>query len=226
MSAKSKLLIFDVNETLLDLSKIRIAINTALSSEAAFNIWFLTLLQYSLVDTITGAYHPFGEIGKATLDMISKSLKKDISVETIDGILQLMTGLPPHPDVKEGLTKLRNAGFMMVTLTNSSLPVARQQITNAVLDVFFDGVYSVEEFQVYKPHPSTYVGIAHKLDYPVKDCIMVAAHGWDLTGAKHAGLLTAFIERKGQSVYPLTPLPDFTGKDLVSIAEQIFNAFS
>jgi 2-haloacid dehalogenase len=226
MAHKNKLLIFDVNETLLDLSKIKDGINTALNSGTAFNLWFLTLLQYSLVESIIGSYHPFGEIGKATLMMTARNLDKQMSGDAADRIIKLMTELPPHPDVQDGLRELHNAGFSIVALTNSALPAARQQISNAGLDLFFQDIYSVNEFQVYKPHPATYLGVAKKLDMLPGDCIMIAAHGWDLAGAKQAGLLTAFIERKGQSAYPLAPVPDFTGKDLVSIAGQIVNAFS
>jgi 2-haloacid dehalogenase len=226
MAHKNKLLIFDVNETLLDLSKIKDGINTALNSGTAFNLWFLTLLQYSLVESIIGSYHPFGEIGKATLMMTARNLDKQMSGDAADRIIKLMTELPPHPDVQDGLRELHNAGFSIVALTNSALSAARQQISNAGLDLFFQDIYSVNEFQVYKPHPATYLGIAKKLDMLPGDCIMIAAHGWDLAGAKQAGLLTAFIERKGQSVYPLAPAPDFTGKDLRIIAGQIVNSFS
>jgi 2-haloacid dehalogenase len=35
---------------------------------------------------------------------------------------------------------------------------------------------------------------------------MIAAHGWDLAGASHAGLATCFIAREGQSLYFIQPL--------------------
>jgi 2-haloacid dehalogenase len=34
--------------------------------------------------------------------------------------------------------------------------------------------------------------------------LMIAAHGWDLAGASHAGLATCFIAREGQSLYTLS----------------------
>ena len=50
---KPKLLIFDVNETLLDMEPLKHSINTALGNQYAFDIWFPQLLQYSLVETLT-----------------------------------------------------------------------------------------------------------------------------------------------------------------------------
>ena len=58
-------------------------------------------------------------------------------------------------------------------------------------------------------------------------CPLIAAtllahhHGWDIAGALQAGMQAAFIEREGQSLYPLSPKPRFTGKDLVEIANKI-----
>ncbi len=55
--------------------------------------------------------------------------------------------------------------------------------------------------------------------------MFVAAHGWDIAGALQAGLQTAFIERKGQSLYPLSPKPHFPGKDLTEIANNIISHY-
>ena len=221
MPPKTKVLIFDVNETLLNLSKIRISINEALGSEAAFSIWFSTLLHYSLVETISGTYHTFGEIGKATLLMVARNLKKSFTDYKAECIIKMMTELPAHTDVIDGLTMLQNAGYRMFALTNSSLPAAKEQIKYAGIDTFFQQIYSVDEFKVFKPHPKTYLGAAQNLGVMPEDCIMIAAHAWDLAGAKKAGLVTAFIERNGQSIYPLSPVHDFTGQDLKRIAEQL-----
>jgi 2-haloacid dehalogenase len=37
-----------------------------------------------------------------------------------------------------------------------------------------------------------------------EEMLMIAAHGWDLAGASHAGLATCFIAREGQSLYTLS----------------------
>lgn len=50
---KPSVIIFDVNETLLDMSGVKKKVNKALNSKNGFKIWFGLLLQYSLVDTVT-----------------------------------------------------------------------------------------------------------------------------------------------------------------------------
>lgn len=47
---------------------------------------------------------------------------------------------------------------------------------------------------------------------------MVAAHGWDVGGAKLAGMHTAFVTRPGQCLYPLAPSPDLLVDNLRQLA--------
>lgn len=56
---------------------------------------------------------------------------------------------------------------------------------------------------------------------PVSECMMVAANGWDVGGAKRADMKTAFITRKGQALYPLAPAPDLMVSDIGALATKI-----
>ena len=38
--------------------------------------------------------------------------------------------------------------------------------------------------------------------------MLVAAHGWDVPDAKCAHMQTAFVERSGQYLFPLAPVPN------------------
>lgn len=217
-----KLLLFDVNETLLDMSKLRQAIDQEFSSEFAFKQWFSLLLQYSLVDTVTAAYHDFKQIGDAALDMLAQSLgQPSRPAARKQELLTLITELPPHPDVVEGLTLLQQAGFRMVTLTNSPGPTLRKQIAYANLTSFFEQLLSIDDVQRYKPHPDTYLTACRQLEVAPADALLVAAHGWDTGGALRAGLQAAFVARPGQATYPLAPTPTYTGPTLVTIAKQL-----
>ncbi len=48
---------------------------------------------------------------------------------------------------------------------------------------------------------------------------MVAAHGWDVAGAKEAGLQTAFIARPGKALYPPATKPDYVVENVSELAE-------
>lgn len=220
--SRPNLLIFDVNETLLDLSKLQQAINTEFKSEFAFKQWFSLLLQYSLVDTVTEEYHDFSAIGDAGLDMLAQALGQPARPATRKKeLLGLMAELPPHPDVVPGLTALQGAGFRMVTLTNSTASVGKKQMAYAGLTDFFERLLSIDDLKRYKPHPKTYATTCEQLKVAPNEAMLLAAHGWDVAGARRAGLQAALILRPGQQQYPLAPAPTLVGPTLPALARQL-----
>jgi 2-haloacid dehalogenase len=122
-----KLIIFDVNETLLDMAPLKSAINSKLDHPFAFDTWFALLLQYAWVESLSENYRPFGEIGLATLHMAADKLQVNISNDEAKSILGKIRQLPPHPDVIHGFEKLEKLNIPMVALTNGSLVTAKSQ---------------------------------------------------------------------------------------------------
>jgi len=219
---RPKLLIFDVNETLLDLSSLQKAVNEEFASEFAFKQWFSLLLQYSLVDTNTRTYNDFSQIGDAALDMLAQSLGQPArSAERKRALLAMLAELPPHPDVVPGLVALQKAGFQLVTLTNSPASTMRKQIAFAGLTSYFEELFSVDAVQLYKPRADTYLYACRQMGVPTKEALLVAAHGWDVAGALRSGLQAAFIARPGQSQYPLAPEPTYVVPTVEALAKQL-----
>ncbi|MEX2569645.1 MAG: haloacid dehalogenase type II [Cyclobacteriaceae bacterium] len=214
MVHKPQLLIFDVNETLLDLSPLKTAINGIINDDKAFDDWFNLLIQYALVETVSGQFRDFGELGKAALEMISDKFQSQLSEEEIKTCLTKMTHLPAHPDVEEGLQAFQKAGFEMAALTNGTLKVANEQLKSAEIDHYFDQVFSVEIVRKYKPHPDTYQYVLDQMNIPAGKAMLIAAHAWDITGAQRAGLQTCFIARPGKVPYPLGGSPTLIAKNL------------
>lgn len=207
-------LFFDVNETLLDLSSLKNRIDDVLLTEDAATQWFTMMLQYSLVMTVSDEYASLADIGVATLQMLGK--KHDVTISTAEAqdIVGLMRTLPAHPDVRPALTALKDMGFQLAALTNSSDAGVAAQLANARIADCFDRHLSVETVRRFKPHRSVYLWAAEQLRQEPGDTMLVAAHGWDVAGAKWAGLKTAFVERPGQHLFPLGPVPDIHVPDL------------
>ncbi|WP_296620854.1 haloacid dehalogenase type II [Marivirga sp.] len=218
---KPKLLVFDVNETLLDLEKIKVKIQDKFQDKTSFSLWFATLLQYSMVKSITNQYHSFGEIGKSTLRMTAEKLNKNISEEEISGILSLITELPPHPEVKSALEKFQSMNYQIIALTNGSLEAVKAQMKFAGIDQYFERLFSVEEVKSFKPQPITYQYVLKEMNIAAEEALMIAAHPWDLAGAKAVGMQTAFIERPSQVYYPLLEKADFMVKNLEELVERL-----
>lgn len=220
-ATKPKVIIFDVNETLLDLETMRASIGQALDGKEHLTpLWFSTMLHHSLVTTVTGDYQDFGKIGVAALMMVAQN--NDIKLtedQAMTAIRTPLLSLPAHPDVKAGLAALKAKGFTLVSLTNSSNIGVETQFKNAGLTDFFDKRLSIEDIKVYKPDLRAYAWALKQLNVKPEEALMVAAHGWDVAGAKAAGLQTAFVARPGKAMYPLAAQPDYVVKNLTELVE-------
>ncbi len=191
-------ILFDVNETLLDMSPLKKKVNSILDSKRGFRIWFGMLLQYSLVDNCTGVHHDFSTIANATLDMAAKALEKEIDADEKKEVLASIKKLAAYSDVEEGLKLLKDAGYRLATLTNSPMQTLTAQLEHAGLKSYFEATLSIDAIKKYKPALESYQYVAQELGVVPNEMVLVAAHGWDIAGAMQAGLQAAFIERKGQ----------------------------
>lgn len=217
-----KVLFFDVNESLLDLGNLKKSIGKALGGrEDLLPLWFTTMLQYSLVSTAGRQYVDFGTIGAATLRMVAANHEIHLSEKDAKEALAQLHSLPPHPEVKAALENIRNAGYKMVSLTNSSNKGVEMQFKNAGLTDYFDEQLSIEDIGKYKPDSDVYDWAARKMGVLPKDCLMIAAHGWDIAGAMWAGWRGAFIARPGQQLYPLAPKPEINEANLLLVSEKL-----
>ena len=64
---------------------------------------------------------------------------------------------------------------------------------------------------------------AAKLDVDLDAMVMVAAHDWDILGARSVGIAGAFIDRPGVVWGSREPLPELVGPDLGAIADQLID---
>ncbi len=217
----ARIIVFDVNETLLDLSALDPWFVRLFGDAGARRDWFSTVLLYSEVVTLAGPYTAFGDIGRAALDMIAAA--RGVKVTSADGaaIVAGMRSLPPHADVIPGLRRLRDQGLRLVTLTNSAPDAVRRQLASAGIDGFFERTFSVGAVQKFKPAAEVYLHAARELGVAPGRLRLVAAHAWDVYGAMRAGCAGAFVARPGQILYPLGPQPDIVGSDVMEVAGQI-----
>jgi 2-haloacid dehalogenase len=219
---RPKLLVFDVNETLLDLNAMKKRVAEALGGRGdLLPLWFTTMLQYSLVSTVGDNYDDFGVIGSAAMMMVARNHGIELPQEAAREALMPMRSIPPHPEVAAALGQLKQAGFRMVTLTNSSHATVDAQIKNASLMELFEDSLSIEDIQMFKPHTHAYRWTARKMGVPPNECLLVAAHGWDIAGALWAGWRAAFLSRPGAQLYPLAPAPEIVAPDLRLAAERL-----
>lgn len=221
---RHRILVLDVNETMLDINALEPHFVRAFGDGQVLKEWFANVLLYSNVLTVAGPYADFGRVGAAALDMTADAHGRTLSADDRNRVLQGMLTLPAHPDVPAGLRRLKEAGFRLVTLTNSAPAGVAQQLKNAGIADFFERTFSVDAVRHFKPSPDTYQSVARELGVTTADLRMVAAHAWDVHGAMQAGCAAAFIARPGKALFPLGPRPDVVAADLRAAADKIVAA--
>ncbi|PTQ16498.1 haloacid dehalogenase type II [Vibrio splendidus] len=218
---KKEVILFDINETVLNLGSLQPKFKAVFGSEDALSLWFSKLLHSSTVCIATNIKSTFSELANATLDAIAQRYKCDLTVESKDALLTSFANLPPHTDIKASLLKLRNNGFKTVAFSNSSLDLITSQIKNSGLEDYFDTVISVEETGSFKPNSDVYKFAAETLQEPVENLRLVATHDWDTHGALSVGLQAAYIDRTGVEYHSLYLKPEISSKTMDGVVEQI-----
>jgi 2-haloacid dehalogenase len=188
-------------------------------------LWFATLLRDGFALTAAGDNVAFAEIGAEALRGLLAGL--DLTMETdaaVDHIMQGMAGLGLHPDVPEGVSALKAAGYRLVTLTNGSTGVAGKLFTAAGIRDSFDRLLSVEDAPAWKPARAAYDHAATACGTDPEHLLLVAVHPWDIHGAARAGLGTAWINRSGATYPAYFTKPDYTVASLPDLAAALANA--
>ncbi len=216
-----RLIAFDVNETLLDLSPLDPMFERAFGDAALRAQWFAQMLQLGLVGGLTGSYVDFPSAQRAALTMLAETTGTRLDPDDAERIIDQMRRLPPHADAAPALDRLRESGLTLAALTNSPLDVARDQLAYAGLADRFRAILSADQVQALKPRPEPYYLVARTFEIQATDVRLVAAHAWDISGALAAGCAAAFVRRPGKVLSPLGHQPDITGDDLVEVAERI-----
>jgi 2-haloacid dehalogenase len=201
------ILVFDVNETLLDIEFISPIFDRIFGERKMLREWFNQLILYSNVMTLSGPYVPFFELAQGVLTMLGEIYGVKISASDIDELRTRMLTMPAHPDVVAGLRQLKEAGFRLVSFTNSPTDPKTSPLKNAGIADWFERSFSVERVRRFKPAPQGYHLVAEELEADPSSLCMVAAHVWDTIGAQSVGYSAALITRSGNAPLLVNRLP-------------------
>jgi 2-haloacid dehalogenase len=131
------IIVFDVNESLLDLDAIQPVFDRIFGDPAAMRLWFADLITYSEALTLAGVYVPFTDIGAAVLKMLAAT--RGLTISAADGaeLTDRFATMPPHPEVPAALRRLRDHGFRLFTLTDNTLAISGRQLEHGgIIDLF------------------------------------------------------------------------------------------
>lgn len=134
----------------------------------------------------------FDEVHRVTLDELLAERGLEVPIDTRDELVEAWHRLDPWPDVRDGLERLRRRR-VVAALSNGNVSLLIDLARHG--DLRFDCLLSAEMARRYKPAAEVYVTGLRMLGLEPDEVMLVAAHPWDLKGARGAGLRTAFVDR-------------------------------
>jgi 2-haloalkanoic acid dehalogenase type II len=96
-------------------------------------------------------------------------------------------------DVRDAVCKLKERGWEVFVHANGTTRLQLNLIRSSGLD--FDMLFSSELLGCYKPAPENYLKVLEFLKLNPEQCVTVAAHAYDLRGAKAVGMKTIYVYR-------------------------------
>jgi 2-haloacid dehalogenase len=217
----TRVIAFDVNETLLDLRVLDEPFAHLVGDSGLRPVWFAQMLQLSFVGGLTGHYVDFRRAQEAALRMVATRVGRALADSDVTAMVDRMNALPPHDEVPAAIERLAGTDLVLVALVNSLHAVGEQQLVNANIREYFHSVVSADSVQALKPAPAPYQKVAADHDVAIDEVRLVAAHSWDISGALAAGCQAAFVARPGMVLSPIGAQPDIVGEDIADVVDQI-----
>ncbi len=219
---RTPVIVFDVNETLSDLSPLAARFVAVGAPASGASLWFASVLRDGFALSVAGAHPEFLDVAREALTSQLSLVELDRPLEqAVAHVLAGMAELPVHADVVAGVNRLAEEGYRLVTLSNGGAAVAERLLEDAGVRDRFEQVLSVDEAPAWKPARSAYEYAARSCATSTRDMVLVATHPWDLDGAHRAGLRTAWVDR-WSARYPQTfARPTYTVPGIDSLADAL-----
>lgn len=215
------LVAFDVIETLFSLETLRPKLKAVGLPAHALEVWFAQLLREAFALDCVGKYVPFRDVAKATLERLMRKASLQCNDKQLSGVIDGFTQLDVHSDVAPAMAALRNAGIRIVTLSNGSAHATEMLLERAGLRSQVERSISIDEVKRWKPAREVYLHCAGVVGVSPHRMSLVAAHAWDIQGAKRAGLSAGYVER-GEGPFPaIFDPPEVAGSSLGEVIEQL-----
>jgi 2-haloacid dehalogenase len=211
---------FDVNETLSDLSPLGARFVEVGASASAAPLWFASVLRDGFALTAAGENPPFAGVARELL--LTSLSEAHLNRPLEDAAQHVMDGfavLELHADVANGIDRLHEDGFRLVTLSNGAASLADRLLTAANVRDRFEHLLSVEDAGSWKPSARPYEYAAQVCEVKPEEMLLVAVHPWDVDGAGRAGLQSAWVNRSGGAFPATFREPTYTVSGIEELAE-------
>jgi len=209
-------ILFDLNGTLVDPSVLAQPLGDSAAAEELVQAAHDDAVMQAMVATITGERPRFPSLLEAALGR-RLALSGGDADAAADAVA-LLGSMPAFIEAPAALERLRGEGLSLGVLTQSSTEAADQVLRFAGLRDRLELVLGADETGAFKPDPRTYRTALERTGASAAQVCLVAAHWWDVTGAKRAGLRTGWVARRERLLLSTVPEPDVMGADLAEVA--------
>jgi 2-haloacid dehalogenase len=197
--------VFDAYGTLFDVHSAveRYEARIGAHAREMSELWRSRQVEYSWTYSLMGRKSNFWQLTQLALDysMARFGLSDDaLRADLMNAYLQLHA----YPEVPHVLRTLKERGARVIILSNGTEPMVRSAVRSAGLEEWVDNILSVDEVEIFKPHPRVYELVAHTLDISPDAVSFQSCNPWDAAGAASYGFRVVWINRKGlPAEYPL-----------------------
>jgi 2-haloacid dehalogenase len=211
--------IFDLNGTLVDPSVLAQPLGDSAAAEELVTAAFEDANAQAMLATLTGEHPPFPTLIEAGLRR--RVLLAGGDPDTAAAAIGLLGSMPAYIEAPAALEQLRGEGLRLGVLTQSATDAADQVLRFAGLRDRIELVVGADETGAYKPDPRAYRGVLERAGATAGEVCLVAAHWWDVAGARRAGLRTGWVARGERLLLDTVPEPDVRGRDLAEVAARL-----
>jgi 2-haloacid dehalogenase len=216
-----RVLAFDVYGTLVDVHGIREIAEPFLADQSSAFLarWREKTLEYAFRRGLMEYYADFGECSRQALDFVDLEMRTRLAPEERQALLDAQQRLPAFPDAATALAQLRQAKQLLVAFSNGTARAVNQILSAAHLAGYFSQVISVDEVRTFKPSPAVYAYLTRCVGIDARSVWLISSNGWDVIGAKSAGLRAVWVCRSQDQVLdPWDIEPDAIVGDLMACA--------
>jgi 2-haloacid dehalogenase len=223
MKKRPDVLIFDVNETLSDLSALRQPLEDLGIPGERLTTWFSNALRDGFALTAAGGYADFAEVARSAATSLFAG-ENHFNGDPGSAAERLVSGfgeLPLHGDVKPCFERLHSVGLRVVTLTNGSRSDTESLLEHAGIERLVELNLSVHDIGRWKPASGAYHYALACCGVEPQHAMLISAHPWDVDGAKRAGLQGAWINRGAEGYSSWWREPELISADLGELADAL-----
>jgi 2-haloacid dehalogenase len=209
--------LFDLNGTLVDPAVMAQPLGDTAGDEELVLRALDEANHQAWVLTLGGVQRPFKELFDAACRRELTLAGRDAALA--GDMLALLSSMPAYLDAPAALEQLRGVGLRLGVLTQSAGEAADAVLRFAGLRDRIEMVLSAPESGAFKPDLRPYRMAVERTGASPEEVGFVAAHWWDVAGAKHAGLRTGWVARRDIVLPGSVPEPDVSGRDLTEVCD-------